>query len=156
MIIKRRFYDFYQQELLSTISNSSKGFIYQYLVDTFCLQFYLNKALLQTYRKFITRFRLSSHDLRIESGRYNNTARNDRLYFLCNLYEIEDEFHFILKCPMYTQLRSLYLMKYCMYYTRPSVFKLIKLLSVNNISELCKLRKFLKCATELRSEYFTR
>ena len=50
---------------------------------------------------------MSSHNLAIESGRHQNVARIHRNYKLCNL-DIEDEFHFILKCPCFNELRSKY------------------------------------------------
>ena len=36
----------------------------------------------------------------IELGRHNNIPRNERKCTLCNLNDIEDEFHFVLKCPV--------------------------------------------------------
>ena len=40
--------------------------------------------------------RTSSHDLEIEKGRYNRIRREDRLCKLCNLHQIETEYHFYL------------------------------------------------------------
>ena len=91
--------------------------------------------------KYISKFRLSSHLLKIESGRFVNELRSQRICDKCSLNDIEDEFHFILVCPAYRILRVKYIKQY--YYLRPSVFKLIQLLSTNNVSELCKLGKFL-------------
>ena len=42
---------------------------------------------------------MNSHQLNIESGRFQNIARQNRLCTLCNCQDIEDELHFILKCP---------------------------------------------------------
>ena len=50
-------------------------------------------------------------------------------------------YHFILKCPFYTNLRHLYIKKY--YWFKPSVFKLVQLLSVQNRKELCNIGKYL-------------
>ena len=38
----------------------------------------------------------------IETGRYNQTSRNDRLCPICNSGIIEDEFHFLFHCPKYS------------------------------------------------------
>ena len=62
--------------------------------------------------------------------------------------DIEDEFHYILKCPTYQNFRSKYIKSY--YRTRPSVFKLVQLLSMENVKELCNLGKFLINTYELR------
>ena len=98
----------------------------------------------------MSRYRLSSHSLNIEQGRYTKIDRKNRICTLCNCNDIEDEFHFILKCPFYSELRAQYIKPY--YYKRPCVFKLVKLLSVNNISELCNLGKYLYLASKKRSD----
>jgi hypothetical protein len=147
-IIKCRLRDIYTQSMMTDISNSSKGLLFQHLVDNFTLQNYLCKPINPLYRKYISRFRMSSHKLRIEQGRYSNENRNSRVCTICDSKEIEDEFHFILKCPFYSTLRDQYIKKY--YYQRPSVFKLVKLLSTNNVGELCKLGKYLYLASKKR------
>ena len=47
-------------------------------------------------RTALTRSRLSSHDLEIESGRYDDTPRSDRLCKFCNLNVVENEYHIYL------------------------------------------------------------
>ena len=96
----------------------------------------------------LCKIRLSSHNLFIESGRSQNIPRSERICQLCNS-DIEDEFHFVLKCPVYCDLRKKYIKHY--YWRRPSVFKLVQLLSVNNVKELCSLGKFIRDAFKLRS-----
>ena len=60
------------------------------------------------YRYIITRWRLSCHDLKIETGRYAKPAipREMRICDVC--YEIEDESHVIFKCPRYNIVREKY------------------------------------------------
>ena len=139
----------YKQTIIAEISRSSKGFLYQHLIDNFTLQYYLCKPIPSLYKRYISRFRLVSHNLRIEHGRYYNESRFDRKCSLCNLNDVEDEYHFILVCPRYSELRSKYIKKF--YYKKPSVVKLIKLLSVNNVKELCSLGKFLYLASKIRN-----
>ncbi len=55
-------------------------------------------------RKYLSLLRLSCHSLAIETGRYKNIPREERLCIFCQLDEIEDEQHFIF-CPLYEQLR---------------------------------------------------
>jgi hypothetical protein len=66
---------------------------------------------------------------------------------MCNLDDDEDEFHFILKCPKYADLRNLYVKKY--FYKKTSVFKLIQLLSTKELRNLCKYIHF---AFQIRNE----
>jgi hypothetical protein len=51
------------------------------------------------------KMRLSSHNLAVEQGRYYNVNRNNRNCKFC-IDDMEDEMHFILLCPMYTNLRK--------------------------------------------------
>ena len=147
-IVENRMKDMYRQTLLSDISRSSKGFLYQHMVDNFTMQYYLCKPVPAIYKKYISKFRLSSHNLNIEKGRYTNENRRNRICTRCTLNDIEDEFHFILVCPFYSSLRKKYVKKF--YYERPSVYKVIKLLSVNNVKELCNLGKYLYLACKKR------
>lgn len=96
--------------------------LYKHVVDHFCLQVYLKKPIHVKYRKLITRLRLSSHDLKIETGRYDNLTRDCRQCESCNLNVIEDEFNFLLLCPSLRCLRDKYIKKY--YSRKPSVYKL--------------------------------
>ena len=62
--------------------------------------------------------------------------------------EIEDEYHFILHCPIYDTFRKQYIMKY--YYRNSSVYKLLQLLSTENIKELRGLGHFPIAANNIR------
>jgi hypothetical protein len=63
------------------------------------------------YRQILCKFRISAHNLRIETGRYEKTKDNsgnysklekeNRICKFCNLRMVEDESHFLLKCPLY-------------------------------------------------------
>ena len=57
------------------------------------------------YRRVITRWRLSNHNLRIETGRYTipYTTRENRLCSLCGI--VEDEHHVLFVCTRYEDLR---------------------------------------------------
>ena len=72
-----------------------------------------------------------------------------RVCTLCDHNDIEDEFHFILKCPFYSDIRKMYIKKY--YCQKPSMFKLVNLLRTQNVKELCNLGKFLTKATLTRN-----
>lgn len=45
-------------------------------------------------RKWITKIRLSSHNLCIETGRFYGISKNSRMYIMCdiNVVEVESEF----------------------------------------------------------------
>ena len=49
-----------------------------------------------------TRFRLSSHNLAIERGRWSRTPRDQRL---CSCGRVQDELHVISECPEHQEIR---------------------------------------------------
>ena len=61
------------------------------------------------HRTCLSRFRCSSHDLRVERDRHlpaaNKPARNMRTCLLCASSSVEDEHHFIFDCPLYASTR---------------------------------------------------
>ena len=61
-----------------------------------------------TKRKTITRWRLSSHQLRIETGRYSRpyTEKKDRLCQICDV--VEDESHALYDCRAHKFIRERY------------------------------------------------
>ena len=74
---------------------------------------YLDIILIAKYRYALTRLRTSSHRLAIETGRWtkpHSTPRFERKCQLCNT--LEDEFHFMLECPLYRDVRVKYIRKY--------------------------------------------
>ena len=134
---------------MSTIQTTPKGYLYQHLTYNFSLASYLCKPIKLMYKKTLARFRLSSHNLNIEQGRYRNIHRDQRICESCNLNDIEDEFHFILKCTLYNDFRRELIKPY--YFKRPNVFKLIQLLTTENMKELNKLGKFLFLSMKRRN-----
>ena len=55
----------------------------------------------------IARFRMSSYTLAIETGRHAKPKipKEERKCRKCNLDYVEDEEHFLLKCPLYSEER---------------------------------------------------
>jgi hypothetical protein len=107
---------------------------YLFLKTNFGLEKYLTLINNFNYRKSICTFRVSAHRLYIETGRYKNIPRNERLckYFSAN--EIEDEAHFLIKCD---QLNN----------KREELFKLIssKVKNFTKLSNNQKLYYILTC-----------
>ena len=94
---------------------------------------YLLQIKNRKYRQILSKIRLSSHQLAIGKGRHINIERNQNKCHLCTNY-IEDEFHFILICPAYIDLRKTYIHKY--FHTRPSMYKLTILLTSTKSKQL--------------------
>lgn len=82
-------------------------------------------------------------------SRFYNIERHNRNCFLCS-NSIEDEFHFILICPIYEGYRKKYIKPY--YWKKPSMCKLLQLFNVENVKELCNLGKFIHFGLKLRKD----
>ena len=59
-------------------------------------------------RRHFTKFRISNHNLAIETGRYSKpkTLGEERYCLLCNNNKVETEQHMIFECPFYSDLRT--------------------------------------------------
>ena len=86
------------------------------------------------------------HKLIIEDGRYRNIERMQRLCQYCNMNIIEDEFHFLLVCQAYRDIRISILPKY--YCSWPTKQKFLKLLKVSQTGLLKKLGKYIYLANK--------
>ena len=71
-----------------------------------------NKLVFEPYLNFIsrrtrillTRLRSGTNFLRIEKGRYENEAVEDRVCYWCD--KVEDERHFLIECDLYNDVRD--------------------------------------------------
>ena len=93
---------------------------------------------------------MSSHDLAIETGRYVNVERENRICEHCNINVIENEYHFLLVCPKFRHLRIQYFKSYFCHW--PSIRKFETLMSSQSKSNLLSLSKYLYFAFKLRSQ----
>lgn len=140
-MIKQRLLDMYLQKWYSDVNNSSRLETYSLFKHSHCFEEYLDYVKEPKFRISLTQFRTSSHDLAIEHGRYSNVPRNERICTQCNSHMIENEFHRLLICSKFADLRSKYIKRY--YYTWPTLQKFQNLLSSNSMITISKLSKFI-------------
>ena len=92
---------------------SPKLSFYHQIKPNFGTESYLSEVTFFKHRSAMTRLRISAHDLQIETGRYNNQAREERICKWCqlvlNVNSIENEQHFLLECDLYTRPRRAFL-----------------------------------------------
>lgn len=151
-ILKQRLIDSFITQSREGIRNSSSLSLYKELTITFEIAPYLKLLCNAKYRHTLAKIRLSSHALAIETGRHRGIPRENRKCTLCNTNDIEDEYHFIIVCPLFNNLRNVYLPNY---YTRsPSMFKFIQLLNTTSVKRLKNLATYIREATKLRIATF--
>ena len=105
-------YDQYLQQWYADVRDLSKLHTYSIIKTSFEFENYLNHVNIDSHRVALARFRISAHKLFIEEGRHRNIPKEQRLCSKCNMNTIENEYHFLLVCPLYRQLRVNYLPKY--------------------------------------------
>lgn len=100
---KLKLYAKEQERILSEIHDSDlqpKLRSYKLFKSIYCIEPYLTLNLPKKTYKSISRFRTSSHNLKIETGRHETPKipLNERICIKCNANEIEDEIHCLLVC----------------------------------------------------------
>ena len=112
-LFKQRVLDNYIQEWHSIINDSPKLSCYKMFKINFELERYLSVVNIRKYLIVLCKFRCSNHQLQIELGRHMGVPREERFCNYCkkncNLFQVEDEFHFLCVCPQYNTLRSQYI-----------------------------------------------
>ena len=147
-IIKQRIIDNYLQKWYSNINNSPRLQSYSIFKHNFELEQYLSVLGDKKYRTALSRFRTSAHSLRIETGRYENLPREQRLCKSCTMNMIENEYHFLLVCPHYRDLRIKYFKPYYCHW--PTLCKFESLLSSTSRNTIFRLAKFIYFANKKR------
>ncbi|KAL4222869.1 hypothetical protein ACF0H5_018909 [Mactra antiquata] len=145
----QRVIDNYLQSWYACLNSFSRLETYKFFKISFEFEKYLDCIENDKYISVLARFRCSSHKLAIEEGRCRNIDKNLRLCKLCNMNQIESEYHFLLICPIYNELRKKYLHKY--FYTWPNLNKFRILLNTTNCRKIIKLASFIYSATNLRN-----
>ena len=105
----------FQNSWKGTLAKSSKLSFYNSVKDTFAWESYLDAGIVSSFneRRSTSQIRCSSHKLNIETGRYNNISRQERLCDFClssgsniNPVEVESEDHVLHHCPQGAATRS--------------------------------------------------
>ena len=98
----------YNNSWLNVIKNhQTKLRTYCQFKHSFSLENYVT-LLKRKYRSTFCKLRISCHKLRIEMDRYVSPKLppERRICKYCDLNEIEDEFHFTMKCSLYNDIRN--------------------------------------------------
>ena len=151
-LFKQRIYDNATQHLHSDINNISKLNTYCQFKYSLESEKYIDTIKWKRHISALARFRCSNHHLAIETQR-GKTVREHRLCKFClnlNIREIEDEFHFLMVCPLYEHIRHCY-----------SIFEnihknfnyFINIMSTNNPEHIQQLGSFIHIAMKIHTEF---
>ena len=98
--------------------------------------------MVEKVRNALSRLRMSSHRLAAEAGRWHKPQSIPFDECKCvNCGVVEDEFHFILECSLYIDIRKKYINKYI--WARPNIPKFIELMTLDNKSDIKKLASYI-------------
>ena len=153
-LLKQRVTDTFIQNWGARLGDSSRANFYKSFA-VFQLQPYLDKVNINKFSQAFSRLRMSSHRLEIESGRWvkpNAVPFDERKCVVCQ--KLEDEYHFVLECSLYSELRKKFISKY--FWKNPSMFKFIELLNSTNMGCIRRLCCFIFHAFKLRTELLYR
>ena len=105
--MKNKYVSYWNQ----TLQRSQKLTFYCTIKDDYSPSPYLVLTRKNPSRIALVRFRISSHQLRNETGRYEKIPRDERIRYFCTGNKIEDENHFLLYCKAYSQIRDTFFSK---------------------------------------------
>ena len=104
-LVKQILHDNFIQYWNSRLRKSSRASFYPG-ISSFHYQHYLNFVRVKKYRQAIARLPCSSHRLEIEAGRWHKPIRTPVENRKCKRCDVvENEFHFLFECPLYSELR---------------------------------------------------
>ena len=134
--MKNSLQDQFKQTWLENIQNNSKTLNYRLFKDK--LEFDKYFDILEDRDLFtFCHFRTVNHILPIEYGRWNNIQRENRVCSLCNLQDLGDEFHYLLKWSFMSDMR-----KNCInnnvFFRNGNILKFGELINQNKLSKLKK------------------
>ena len=99
----------YTQRRRKDIESSNKLRTYALIKKYFCVEPYILHIRGNHLITAIARYHMSSHDLNIERGRFNNPIipKNQRICKRCELNELDDEIHLLLHCSAMNNVREI-------------------------------------------------
>ena len=101
------------------------------------------------FRKLICKFRISDHALAVETGRYKNIPRENRLCNTCNI--LDDEQHFLFDCTLNQNIRENYFHNINLDFTLDTNTKSKTILNPETDEQVKFLGSYLKQAFTLRT-----
>ena len=143
------------QDWHSAVTSSDKLTNYSEFKSLLDLELYLKVVPQKKYVQALARLRCSNHDLMIEKGRLLNVPKHERFCSYCRvngLLLIETEYHFVMECKLYSDIRKDLIMKHM---GDVNKYNFINLMRTKNVSTLQHLSHFVYLAFNLRREFLS-
>ena len=103
---------YYRNQCMRKIQNSAKLAIYATIKSLYGKEKYLQILTLKKSIQIMAKFRISNHELEIEQGRHEGILLAKRCCLVCEQHGrtvLEDEYHLLLHCSLYDDIRNRYL-----------------------------------------------
>ena len=148
-LFEQRIKDEFIQKCFNAIQNSDRCRLYKEIKTVFRCESYMSCETKSALRVNYIKLRLSSHKFLVERARWSKVKMPyaQRRCTLCSSGDIEDEYHMIMICEHFRDVRVKYIKPF--YYKRPSMWKFIELMNSTSKKDRFKLMLFLKIIFKL-------
>ena len=158
--IKDSIFKTHRDNCMARLKNSSEGKLrtFQKFKTEYCVETYLLDLPSLDHLTAVARLRMSAHKLAIETGRHvrHKICKEERICKNCDLAEVEDESHFLLKCPLYCQQRTILMMTILSYTISESEEELFIILMKSKETAVIKaLGEYIHTAFKMREEHMS-
>ena len=92
-----------------SLNDISKLRLYRMINATFILPDYVTQVRNRRDRSILSKLRFGCLDLEVETGRWRNIERCNRICKICQSGSVEDELHFLFHCISLSTIRNKYL-----------------------------------------------
>ncbi len=99
-------FDKFSREWLNSFKNMNKLDLYRNIKSQLGAEKFLELNISKYEKSLLSQLRYGVLPLRIETGRFVNESREDRICTLCDLNSVEDQLHFLFHCPLYSINRN--------------------------------------------------
>ena len=147
---RQRIIDLNNQDLIMKVQGIDMLRVYR-LVKTYPgEQSYIKKASSTGIRRSLAKLRANGLYINVHIGRRHGVPYDERKCIHCTKH-IENEYHVLFVCPLYSNIRDRYISDY--YTVNPSIDKMVALLMSESAGILNELGKFVFSMERIRKEY---
>ena len=143
---------------MARLKDNSEGKLrtFQKFKTEYCMETYLLDWPNLDHLTAVVRLRMSAHILAIKTGRHvkPKIGKEERICKNCALEEVENESHFLLKCPLYCQQRTILMKTILSYTTSESQEELFIILMKSKETAVIK-GKYIHTTFKMREEHMS-